>query len=950
MMPQTDDCNRLPGNYQEFHDRVAVFIPQERIFCGPFTNLAYGDDASFYRLVPKIVLKLRTPEEVSQVLSDASALKVPVTFRTAGTSLSGQAVTDSVLIYLAGAWKGLHIHDEADFISLEPGVIGAEANFQLAPFNKKIGPDPASINAAMIGGIAANNASGMCCGTAENSYKTVESMKLIFVDGTTLDTADPRSRDAFLDGHPALVRELEAIRDEIAADPALMERIRRKFKIKNTTGYGLNSFVDFHDPIDILLHLMVGSEGTLAFISEVTYRTVPEHPHKASAMLYYKDIFSACQATIKLKKGPVSAVELMDRASLRSVEDKPGMPAFLKGLSDEAAAILVETRAPEKQELLSNIEAIQALVADIPTVHPITFMDAREDYEKLWNIRKGLFPSVGGARTPGTTVVIEDVVFPIESLALGTVELQQLMHKHGFPEGIIFGHALEGNLHFVFCPDFSKPVMVDNYQKLMEEVAEMVVGRYDGSLKGEHGTGRNMAPFVEMEWGRQAYAAMVRLKNAFDPENLLNPGVIINDNPHVYLENLKPMPAVNEIIDRCIECGFCEPVCPSRSITTTPRQRIALQRNMVRLRNSHDDALMKRFWEEYAYFGEQTCAADGLCSTVCPVAIDTGKFTKELRASQTTPRSRKIAQGVADNFGCVLRGLRMGLKVVNALHGVLGTWLMGQLAESVRDLSGDRIPLWTKWMPKGITPPPFKDTTGQPEREVVYFPSCVVRSMGPAKADPDQRAVYEAMLSVLRKAGYGVRFPQNLDELCCGMAFESKGFFDQADQKVRALEAELRRVSDNGRIPILCDTSPCLYTMRRKIEPDLTLLEPVEFIHDHLMDKLRFTPLPDSVAIHVTCSSVKMGLTAKFKAVAQACAGNVTLPRGINCCGFAGDRGFNIPELNEAALDGLNEALPPDVTGGYSNSRTCEIGLSKKSDIAYQSIVYLVDRATAPLK
>jgi D-lactate dehydrogenase len=943
-----NDRTRLTGVHRSYYERAAEFIAPDRLFCGPFTNLAYGDDASFYRLVPKVVVKARTPEEVSRLLALASELKAPVTFRTAGTSLSGQALTDSVLVYLAGAWKGLRIHPLAGRISLEPGVIGAEANAQLAPFGRKIGPDPASINAAMIGGIAANNASGMCCGTSENSYKTVESMKLVFVDGSSLDTADPASRRAFEDTHAGLLDELAAIRDEIAADPVLHERIRHKFKIKNTTGYGINSFVDHHDPLDILLHLMVGSEGTLAFISEVTYRTVEEHPHKASAMMYYATIADACNATVSLKKGPVSAVELMDRASLRSVQDKPGMPAFLKELPDTAAAILVETRAGSEKELLHQIEEIHALVAGIAALHPIVFMDRPEDYGKLWNIRKGLFPAVGAVRDPGTTVVIEDVVFPIEKLAQGTLDLQRLMHEHGFPEGIIFGHALEGNLHFVFCPDFGSRSMVENYRALMAAVADMVVGRYDGSLKGEHGTGRNMAPFVEMEWGRQAYGFMVRLKKAFDPDNLLNPGVIINGNPNVHLENLKPMPAVDEVIDRCIECGFCEPVCPSRTITTTPRQRIALQRHMARIRHCADDELMKKFWEHYTYFGEQTCAADGLCATVCPVSIDTGHFTKQLRGRRSGGRSKKIAQWVADHYAVSMNFVRLALKGAALAHRVLGTRLMEELAGSLRELSGGRIPLWNRWMPVGLTPPAFTDSGRGGDRQVVYFPSCVARSMGPAKGDPDQRALYEAMLSVLAKAGYEVIYPAGMSGLCCGLTFESKGFAKQADQKARELEAELRRVSRDGSIPILFDTSPCLYTMRRKMEPGLTLHEPAEFIHDHLMDRLRFVKSPETVAIHVTCSSVKMGLTSKLKSVAEACAEKVVLPRNINCCGFAGDRGFNFPELNEAALEGLAGQLPRETAGGYSNSRTCEIGLSRNTGIPYQSIVHLVDRCTEP--
>ena len=439
---------------------------------------------------------------------------------------------------------------------------------------------------------------------------------------------------------------------------------------------------------------------------------------------------------------------------------------------------------------------------------------------------------------------------------------------------------------------------------------------------------------------------MLRLKAAFDPESLLNPGVIINGNPQAHLENLKPMPQVNPLVDRCIECGFCEFICPSRTLTTTPRQRITLQRHMARLKQQGDEAQLQRFRDEYDYFGNQTCAADGLCATVCPVSVDTGDFTKDYRSKENTPRAGRLAQWVADHYAGVCAAVASGLKAADLVHGLVGSGAMGALAKSIRNISGGRVPLWNPWMPKGLTPPSFANTSQGKGRQVVYFPSCVTRSMGPARNDPDQRAVHEATLSVLRKAGYDVIFPAGVRKLCCGMVFESKGFFGQAAQKSRELEAELRAASHNGEIPILCDTSPCLYFMRRKMEPDLKLYEPVEFIHDHLMDKLSFTQSEETVTLHVTCSSTKMGLAAKFKAVASACAQTVVIPRNIGCCGFAGDRGFNYPELNAAALADLRPQVPAKAAAGYSNSRTCEIGLSLHGGVPYQSIVYLVDRCT----
>jgi D-lactate dehydrogenase len=776
----------------------------------------------------------------------------------------------------------------------------------------------------MIGGIAANNASGMCCGTAQNSYRTVESMKIIFHDGTVLDTADPDSRRSFLASHAEMIRAIEEIRDEITGDSALRQRIRDKFRIKNTMGYSINAFVDFSDLIDILLRLMVGSEGTLGFIAEVTYRTVEEHAHNASALILFPDIGNACRATTKLKTGPVYAVELMDRASLRSVEEKEGMPAYLKTLGDSATGLLVETRAGDADSLAHQVEEVLGLLSDVPTIFPAAFTDQKAECEKLWNVRKGLFPAVGAARQIGTTVVIEDVVFPIGTLADGTLELEGLMKKHGYDEGIIFGHALEGNLHFVFTQDFSDPGEVTRYQRLMEDVCEMVVRKYDGSLKGEHGTGRNMAPFVEMEWGEKAYALMKRIKQAFDPNRLLNPGVILNDNPQVYLEDLKPLPEVHEIIDKCTECGFCEAVCPSKDLTTTPRLEA-----------------------DYRYLGEQTCATDGLCATTCPVVINTGEHTKELRSLQIGRFGRSAARWAAGHYPTVTAGVRGGLAALGAARTVLGDRALGSVARGARALSGDRLPLWNSRMPKAAPAHPFRHTSNGSARKVVYFPSCIVRTMGPSPGDPDQRALFEAVRSLLEKGGYEILYPPGMAGMCCGMPFGSKGFFKEAERKRRELEAALLACSRDGEYPVLFDTSPCLYTVKQNPDPRLRIYEPVEFIHSFLLDALEFTKIPETIAVHIPCSSIKLGLREKFLAVAGACAETVVVPDRVGCCGVAGDRIFFFPELSESALSALRNGLPGRCRSGYSSSRACEIGLSLQSGLPYQSIAYLVDRCTA---
>ena len=937
----------LPERYQMFYQKIIGTISVDNIITDPLKTITYGTDASFYRLIPKIVVNVQDEKEVQLILREASKLRLPVTFRAAGTSLSGQAISDSILVRLGAGWRKFRVFESATKIQLEPGIIGSQANAILAEFDKKIGPDPASIDSAKIGGILANNASGMCCGVEQNSYQTIDSMRVVLVDGTAVDTAEDKSRAEFERVHRDILEGLSALRAKVLADETLSDRIRYKFKIKNTTGYSLNAFVDFEDPYDIMTHLMIGSEGTLGFISDVVYRTVVEHRHKASALIIYPDVKTACEAIPILQKQPVAAAELMDRAGLRSVQDKEGMPAYLKELSETATALLVETRAESADLLKEQIDEIVAAISGLTTVFPIEFTDIPAEYGKLWKIRKGLFPAVGAVRKTGTTVIIEDVAFPGEHLADAALDLQELFKKYTYDEALIFGHALDGNLHFVFTQDFSIQSEVVRYRDFMADVVRLVVEKYDGSLKAEHGTGRNMAPFVEKEWGEAAFNLMREVKALFDPLNLLNPGVILNEDAEAHVKNLKPLPATHELVDKCIECGFCEPVCPSKDITFTPRQRIVGRREISRqMASGADPKMLKTLIKAYQYPGKDTCAADSLCSTRCPVGIDTGKMVKALREESNGKLGNMVADLVAGGFLPLAKTISATLNVVDSVHKMTGTPFMEAASGIARKATLDNLPLWNKEMPAGvpkIVPPAVNRDN---PRKVVYFPSCASRAMsGPAREESERDALPQKTMSLLKKAGYEIIFPDNLDKYCCGQAFESKGFMKQADAKSKELSDALLAVSDNGAIPVLCDTSPCLYRMKANSDERLQLLEPIEFVLTHLMDKLEFTQQDVKVAVHPTCSTRKMGLEEKLEKLARACAKEVVMPEDIYCCGFAGDRGFNYPELNESALKDLKDHVCT-CDAGYSTSKTCEIGLSLHGGIPYRSILYLVDDAS----
>jgi D-lactate dehydrogenase len=936
----------LSGKYQQLYEQLTPIIDSKRIFHDPLHTLAFGTDASFYRLIPKMVIKAKNEEEVSFILKESSKLSISVTFRAAGTSLSGQAISDSVLVIAGNYWTKFKIDPDGLKISLQPGLTGGKVNSLLARYGRKIGPDPASIDAAMIGGIAANNASGMCCGTAENTYKTIASMRIIFADGSLLDTSDPESKVRFSQAHPQLIQNITEMAESVKANAELASRIARKFKMKNTTGYSLNALVDFADPFDIIEHLMIGSEGTLGFIAEISYKTVVEHPYKASALMIFPDIEKACNAVSLLKFVPVSAVELMDRAGLHSVEDQAGVPKYLKSLSPTASAILVETRTLHKDELDQQIAVILDTIKTIPLEIPVEFTSIPSEYALLWKIRKGMFPSIGAIRKTGTTVIIEDVAFPVSRLAEATLDLHWLFEKWEYHEAVIFGHALEGNLHFVFTQDFGSQNEIDRYARFMADVADLVVSKYDGSLKAEHGTGRNMAPFVEKEWGSEAFELMKHIKQIFDPQNLLNPGVILNNDPEAHLKNLKPIPAASEKIDKCIECGFCEPTCVSAELTLTPRQRIVVYREMASLAKSgHKPHIAALLANAFRYEGNETCATDGLCATACPVKIDTGKLIKALRTEDIGGNQNR-AVWIADRIAGTTKIVSTALSIVGFFHSVFGTTIMKGVSGGLRTISGNRIPLWNPFMPLGAKKINTKHLPeAKTDKKVVYFSSCINRAMGVSKEHRNEKQLSEKMVELLNKGRFEVIYPENLNSLCCGMAFSSKGYTEAGTKKSNELEAALVKASENGKYPVLCDMSPCLFTMKENMKSDMKLYEPVEFILEYLMPNLEIAPLQETITIFPVCSMKKMGLEDKLVELAEKCATKVVVPE-TNCCGFAGDRGFSFPELNKHGLRNMKIQLSEDIRYGYSTSRTCEIGLSLHSGISHQSIVYLVDKVS----
>ena len=913
------------GVAQPLRGELEALLGADRVLHRAGDIVRYASDASPYRLFPRAVVMARDADDVAKVLAYGREKGIPVTFRAGGTSLNGQGQSDGILIDVRRHFRGVAVEDDGATARVKPGTILGDANRVLAPHGRKLGPDPASTDVATVGGVVANNSGGMRCGVTRDSYSTVRALTFVLPSGTRIDTAATGAAEAFAAAEPELASGLEAIRDEIRADEELSARIRAKFAIKNTTGYRLCAFLDADEPLEIFRRLLVGSEGTLAFLAEAVFETVPQPAATTTAWIHFPSIDAAIAPVREFVERGATAVELMVAPALITAAwNLPGANQEWKELPPESAVLLVEFGAADEAGLDAYVDRAEGILAGHETIRPLEFTREAEEIEMAWRVREGLHGLIGKLRLPGTALIVEDVCVPPERIAEGARDLQALLAEHGFLAGVA-GHASAGNLHFMLTPDFAKQEDLERYEAFMGKLVELIVDKYDGSLKAEHGTGVNMAPYVEREWGEKATALMWRVKELADPDGVLSPGVVLNRDPGVHLRNLKTTPPIEESATSCVECGFCEPVCPSRNLTTTPRQRIVLRREIAR--QSDGSPVQKALLEEFEYEGLETCAADGSCQLACPVGIDTGKLVKGLRQERHTERAEALAAAQARRWGLVEGASRFGLRVTAPL--------------ARRTRRGRALP--------GAASAELPATlhTGA---AAVYVPSCTNRIFGGSPV--------EAMVEVSARAGLPVWIPDDVAGSCCGLPWSSKGFGDAHRQKANEMVERLWKWSGEGALPIVIDASSCTNST---LEPGegvldesnaerlskLEILDSVRWAHDRLLPWLEVGERVASATVHPTCATRRMGLAPALRSLAGELADDVYIAPSATCCGFAGDRGFSHPELTEAATrDQAAELSGRHFDAHLSANRTCEIGLERATGERYESFLILLERLT----
>jgi D-lactate dehydrogenase len=929
------------GTAQPLRGDLERLLGADRVLGRAGDLVRYASDASPYRLLPQAVVMARDAGDVAKVLDYGRRNGIPVVFRAGGTSLNGQGQSDGILVDVRRHFGGVAVEDGGALARVKPGTVLGHANRVLAPYGRKLGPDPASTDIACVGGVIANNSGGMRCGVTRDSYSTLRSMTLVLPSGTTIDTAEAGAAERFAAEEPELAAGLAAIRDEIRADAELCERIRRKFAIKNTTGYRLCAFLDAEEPLEIFRRLVVGSEGTLAFVAEAVFETVPVPARTTTAWIHFPGIDEAIAPVRDLVESGATAVELMVAPALITAAwNMVGAPQEWKELPPESAVLLVEYGADDDAGLDAHVERAGEILAGREIIRPVDFTRDPEEIELAWRVREGLHGLVGRVRVPGTALIVEDVCVPPERIAEGARDLQTLLAEHGFLPGVA-GHASAGNLHFMLTPDFAEREDLERYETFMAKLVELVVDKYDGSLKAEHGTGINMAPYVEREWGEKATELMWRVKRLADPDGVLAPGVVLNRDPGVHLRNLKTTPPIEESATTCVECGFCEPVCPSRNLTTTPRQRIVLRREIAR--QPEGSPVARALLEEQEYDSLETCAADGSCQLVCPVGIDTGQMVKELRKQGHSPRAERAALAAARRWATVERAVRAGLRIGGPLARRTkgGRGLPGAARGGV---GGDPRPTKAGSVGRGSPPTPPSASAA------IYVPSCTNRIF-------DGNPV-EALVEVSTRAGLPVRIPADVAGTCCGLPFGSKGFAEAQAQKANALVESLWRWSGEGELPVVIDAASCtqavaepgdgvLYEENVERLAGLEILDSVVWAHDRLLPRLQVGRKVTAATVHPTCATRHMGLAPRLRSLAAALAEEVFVAPSATCCGFAGDRGITHPELTASATRPQAEELAGrDFEAHLSNNRTCEIGLSRATGAPYESVVCLLERLT----
>ncbi len=898
------------------------------------TRLALSHDASRFLDIPEEVAVASSIDDVRALFAEATEHRRHLTLRGGGTSLSGQSITDGILVDVRRHFRRIEVLDDGLRVRAGAGATVAAVNAQLRKFGRRLGPDPASAQAATIGGIVANNASGRLSGLHQDAFSTVDSLVVVLPSGRVIDTADPQIDVMLTWEDPHLAGGLSILRRRLRADQGSLDEIRRLWSMRNAMGYQLRALTEYAKPSAIIRQLMVGSEGTLGFIAEATLRTVPLNEAYSTHVAWFDTLEDALDAASGLAGLGFDAIELFDVDALRVVRTIPSAPLALRELElTTQAALLLELHAPDDETLVEREAEVAVALDELPHVHKVR-PESRN--APLWRVHHGIHTAMAKARKPGTSLLMEDFSVPVPNIAETVRGLNRLFDRFGFERAAITGHFTDGTLYFLLTDDFSDPARLRQFKRFVQGFVKLILAQR-GVLRAQYGTGRVMASFLEQQVGVELYEVMREVKHLFDPLRILSPGVMFNESPDAHVTNIKLMPTISDSVDRCIECGLCEPTCPSSALTLTPRQRVVLQREIAA--RQADPAIIEALSDNYQYAAIDTCATSSMCQLTCPLGIDVGELVRRQRRAAVTEVEERNWDRAARNWDKTTRLASTAMSTAKKLAPVAKSLIkFGRRrygAEQVWGYSDDLPP------GSGLRRRPKQERLAK-DALALYFPGCQQTLLA-----AHGQGVYSAFNELCTRAGVAVSL-LNASDLCCGLPWSTRGLtlgYETMSGHVH------RALATHAGATVVVDSSACTnaldHLLARYPDSRPETVDVVDFVATTILPQLAVRQRLGSVLLYPTCANAHSGNGDALLAIAQAVADEVVVPAAWRCCGGFGDRGLLHPELPKAATRLAVEEIRSRTFDAYaSTSRTCEVAMQRVSERPFVHVLELLAEAT----
>ena len=910
---------------------------------GEPTRTVYSTDASIYEVKPAGIIFPSGLEDARTVVEYAREHSVSITPRGAGSSLTGNAIGEGIILdcerYMDSV---LSVDPEEQTVTVEPGVVLDQLNDRLAEKGLYFPPDPSTSSSCTIGGMVANDAAGAHSVRHGTTRDNVRSVKCVLADGTvaTFDRLEGNQLEQVCsreDRFGKLARTVRSIGQEHAIE------IDKQYPDveRNSSGYDLEESVAADGSWLDLSKLIVGSEGTLGIITEVTLNLSELPETQAGALVFYEDVIAAAAAVESTLHADPSAVELVDADVLGYARDAWG---FDRVPSDAGAALLVEVEG-DAADINDRIdEAIHAAKTDATV--DVERASTAEEHETLWTIRKASNPLLN--RRPGDKQAlsfIEDAAIPPEQLPDYLERIRDILLEYEL-NASVFGHAGQGVLHVKPFLDLKTEQDRERLDAVSEEIHEVVL-EVGGCVSGEHGDGRLRSEYLEKMYGETLYEAFQEVKRAADPNDVFNPAKVVPDSEGQLVEmdenlrfdgydpgtvetalNFDAEGGFDSLIEQCNGCSKCRTtdggvMCPSYRAEEEEVMSTRGRANALRAAidgKLDEDALTSDWFESEVL---DLCLACKACETECPTGVDMAKLKTELKHQKHQKNGVPLRSRLFANVRTLNRLGSTFAPIANRLSSFLpGRAVLERVVgiDRRRELPVFASESFQDWFERHDAHP----SAGN-HGHVVLFPDCYMAYNHPE--------VGQAAVKLLERCGYAVEVP---NVSCCGRPALSQGMVEHARTDA-AHNAEALAEYTNSDVPILAGEPSCVSALQEYddlIEETASVPDAAESVSTFLLNEVReqledFGPVNGTgrVAAHTHCHATAKGFDHASVELLESAGYQVDVV-DATCCGMAGAFGYETEHYNLSRslgedLDAKIDALDPDavVTTGSSCSQ-----------------------------